>query len=110
MSSKYKPLHPSQYPGRWLYAANKCAENPQVWVSVEATVRENQALSRMCRMRAFHKGLQLHPKEAPAVTAARENKMELRFRKVFRHGMWDVQMSLQPCAMDLGEIFANAGK
>lgn len=61
-------------------------------------------------MRAFHKGLQLFPAEAPTIAAARQNGMELRFRKVFRYGMWDVQMALQPCAMDFGEILDEAGK
>ena len=110
MSESYNPLHPTKYPTRWLYGATKCAGAPETWLSIEATGREGQALRRMARLRAFHKGLRLFPREAPEVAKRFEEGYELRFRKIFRYGMWDVQMSLQPCRPDLGEMAEDACK
>lgn len=61
-------------------------------------------------MRAFHKGLRMFPSEAPELANMLANGHELRFRKIFRYGMWDVQMSLQPCKPDLAGLVEKAGK
>lgn len=64
----------------------------------------------MMRMRAFHKGLRAFPTEAPKLCQMLENGYELRFRKIFHYGVWDVQMSLQPCKPDLAGLIEEAGK
>lgn len=61
-------------------------------------------------MRAFHKGLRLFPAEAPLLCRMLGNDHELRFRKIFHYGVWDVQMSLQPCKPDLAALVEEAGK
>ena len=92
MSTQFRPLPPDQYPARWLAVAEAALASPGEGVSVTATPTANAANSRMCRLRAFRDGLALFPGASPSITRALNSGLVLGFRKVYLHGMWDVQM------------------
>lgn len=87
MSSKYKPHGPDHYPFRWLAQAQRAAAEPGKDFDVEVTLTESQAETKMQRLRAFAKGLELHPGAVPGeITERFLAGYSLRFKRLERPG------------------------
>lgn len=95
MGNKYNAHSPGHYPISWLTAANQALAAPGEWFSVDWARGEAGAVSRMKRLRAFRDGILKYPSRAQGLADAFAAGKVLRFRKIERFGVWDVQVSLQ---------------
>jgi len=87
MSSKYKPHGPEHYPMRWLTQARRAAAEPEKHFDVEITMTESQAETKMQRLRAFAKGLELYPGACPVeITELLRAGYTMRFKRLERPG------------------------
>lgn len=91
------PRHPSTFPIAWMTATKLAAgpryfEADEPWISAAWARGEAGAVSRMKRLREFHRGLQLHQNEFPDLRELFSNGWRLTFRKRMVAGVWDVQL------------------
>lgn len=92
------PRHFSCFPISWLTAATLAAQPAKrdgtaPWISVDWARGESGAVSRMKRLREFHRGLQLYKTELAAELAEMlDSGWQLAFQKRMVAGVWDVQL------------------
>lgn len=107
--AKYNVHHPEHYPIAWLSAAKLAAEHCEgegYWVSVDWARGESGAVARMKRLRAFRDGLRQAQHNYPKIREVMAKGYALSFRKVFAHGVWDVQLAWRPSG-NVGELLES---
>lgn len=98
MSSRYNVLRPGAYPIAWITAAQQAVDRAEAgqdpWVSVDWSRGESGAVNRMKRLWAFREGLRANPGDYPGISKIFAEQKTLRFRKLQRYGVWDIQVSV----------------